>query len=173
MDPGRLRREGEIPSGPLCPGFAECIEYHAIIVTLRCWSRRSQLTRKSWISDPSSDAPGRRQHPAQRRDRLTRCSQYRVWEGLLRLQPFEDGLQRLALRRMMLAGNRKFEDLYGSFSVKFFCCGSLFGAERPFLVPSPAIRFAERAERCQGTEMLAQLSGLPLSVACVFGRHLT
>ena len=27
---------------------------------------------------------------------------------------------------------------------------------------------AERAERCQGTEMLAQLSGLPLSVACVF-----
>ena len=124
MDPGRLRREGEIPSGPLCPGFAECIEYHAIIVTLRCWSRRSQLTRKSWISDPSSDAPGRRQHPAQRRDRLTRCSQYRVWEGLLRLQPFEDGLQRLALRRMMLAGNRKFEDLYGSFSVKFFCCGS-------------------------------------------------
>src|SRR6516165_5012135 len=48
------------------------------------------------------------------------------------------------------------------------CAGSLFGAERPFLVPSPAIRFAERAERCQGTEMLAQLSGLPLSVACVF-----
>jgi hypothetical protein len=46
--------------------------------------------------------------------------------------------------------------------------GSLFGAEGPFLVPSPAIRFAERAERCQGTEMLAQLSGLPLSVACVF-----
>src|SRR6516164_3999207 len=39
------------------------------------------------------------------------------------------------------------------------CAGSLFGAERPFLVPSPAIRFAERAERCQGTEMLAQLSG--------------
>src|SRR6516165_5481063 len=48
------------------------------------------------------------------------------------------------------------------------CAGSLFEAERPFLVPSPAIRFAERAERCQGTEMLAQLSGLPLSVACVF-----
>jgi len=48
------------------------------------------------------------------------------------------------------------------------CAGSLFGAERPFLVPSPAFRFAERAERCQGTEMLAQLSGLPLSVACVF-----
>jgi hypothetical protein len=52
--------------------------------------------------------------------------------------------------------------------VVWFVAGSLFGAERPFLVPSPAIRFAERAERCQGTEMLAQLSGLPLSVACVF-----
>ena len=66
--------------------------------------------------------------------------------------------------------NRKFVDLYGSFSVKWFfvVAGSLFGAERPFLVPSPAIRFAERAERCQGTEMLAQLSGLPLSGACVF-----
>src|SRR5262249_39353817 len=57
---------------------------------------------------------------------------------------------------------------------EFFCqvvfglLRSLFGAERPFLVPSPAIRFAERGERCQGTEMLAQLSGLPLSVACVF-----
>src|SRR6516165_5533997 len=39
--------------------------------------------------------------------------------------------------------------------VFWFVAGSLFGAERPFLVPSPAIRFAERAERCQGTEMLA------------------
>jgi hypothetical protein len=54
--------------------------------------------------------------------------------------------------------------------VFWFVAGSLFGAERPFLVPSPAIRFAERAERCQGTEMLAQLSGLPLSVACVSQR---
>ena len=30
------------------------------------------------------------------------------------------------------------------------CAGSLFGAERPFLVPSPAIRFAERAEGVKG-----------------------
>ena len=52
--------------------------------------------------------------------------------------------------------------------VFWFVAGCLFGAERPFLVPSPATRFAERAERCQGTEMLAQLSGLPLSVACIF-----
>jgi hypothetical protein len=28
--------------------------------------------------------------------------------------------------------------------------GSLFGAERPFFVPSPAIRFAERAEGVKG-----------------------
>src|SRR6516165_4642660 len=34
--------------------------------------------------------------------------------------------------------------------VVFCCSGSLFGAERPFLVPSPAIRFAERAEGVKG-----------------------
>jgi hypothetical protein len=28
--------------------------------------------------------------------------------------------------------------------------GFLFGAERPFFVPSPAIRFAERAEGVKG-----------------------
>ena len=31
-----------------------------------------------------------------------------------------------------------------------FVAGSLFGAERPFLVPSPAIRLAERAEGVKG-----------------------
>ena len=34
--------------------------------------------------------------------------------------------------------------------VFWFVAGSLFGAERPFLVPSPAIRFAERAEGVKG-----------------------
>jgi hypothetical protein len=29
-------------------------------------------------------------------------------------------------------------------------CGSLFGAGKPFFVPSPAIRFAERAEGVKG-----------------------
>src|ERR1700737_4476914 len=33
--------------------------------------------------------------------------------------------------------------------------------ERPFFVPSPAIRFPERAEGVKGTETLAQLGGLP------------
>jgi hypothetical protein len=50
-----------------------------------------------------------------------------------------------------------------------FAVSSLFGAGRPFFVPSPAIRFAERAEG-QGTETLAQLGGLPPSVACVSQR---
>jgi hypothetical protein len=31
-----------------------------------------------------------------------------------------------------------------------FVAGSLFGAGRPFFVPSPAIRFAERAEGVKG-----------------------
>jgi hypothetical protein len=31
-----------------------------------------------------------------------------------------------------------------------FVAGSLFGAERPFFVPSPTIRFAERAEGVKG-----------------------
>ena len=47
-------------------------------------------------------------------------------------------------------------DLYGAFPVKRLFLGfphsSLFGAgkERPFFVPSPAIRFAERAEGVKG-----------------------
>ena len=81
-----------------------------------------------------------------------------------------DHLAPLIARGAFSTGSVRHADLYGSFSVKWFfvVAGFLFGAERPFLVPSPAIRFAERAERCQGTEMRAQLSGLPLSVACVF-----
>src|SRR5262249_16404578 len=32
----------------------------------------------------------------------------------------------------------------------WFVAGSLFGAEKPFLVPPPALRFAERAEGVKG-----------------------
>jgi hypothetical protein len=32
----------------------------------------------------------------------------------------------------------------------WFAAGSLFGAGKPFFVPSPAIRFAERAEGVKG-----------------------
>jgi hypothetical protein len=44
-------------------------------------------------------------------------------------------------------------NLYGAFPVKWcfrFIAGSLFGAGRPFFVPSPAIRFPERAEGVKG-----------------------
>ncbi len=65
-----------------------------------------------------------------------------------------------------------FEPVWGfSCQVSFsFGAGSLFGAGKPFFVPSPAIRFAERAERGQGTETVAKLGGLPLSGACVSQR---
>ena len=57
-------------------------------------------------------------------------------------------------------------NLYGAFPVKpyfWFVAGSLFGAGKPFFVPSPAIRFAERAEGVKGTETVAKLGGLPPS----------
>src|SRR6516164_1869583 len=109
------------------------------------------------------------------RCRLFRLSGAEVrWRSVGRIGSFEDGEALSWLRKeargLAFAKTEFAADLYGSFSVKWFfvVAGSLFGAERPFLVPSPAIRFAERAERCQGTEMLAKLGGLPLSVACVF-----
>jgi hypothetical protein len=43
--------------------------------------------------------------------------------------------------------------LYGAFPVKWwfwFFAGSLFGAGKPFFVPSLAVRFAERAEGVKG-----------------------
>jgi hypothetical protein len=78
--------------------------------------------------------------------------------------------------------NRKFVDspleeagfeLVWGFSCQVVVLGSaessLFGAGKPFFIPSPAIRFAERG-RGQGTETLAKLGGLPPSVACVWQR---
>ena len=45
-----------------------------------------------------------------------------------------------------------FEPVWGFSCQAVFlvCCGSLFGAGKPFFVPSPAIRFAERAEGVKG-----------------------
>ena len=60
--------------------------------------------------------------------------------------------------------------LFLSSNCFWFKASSLFGAGKPFFIPSPAIRFAERAEGGQGTEMLAQLGGMPPSVACVSQR---
>ena len=53
------------------------------------------------------------------------------------------------LRGSHPAGNRKFADLYGAFPVKWLflvCCRFFVRSGRPFFVPSPAIRFSERAE---------------------------
>jgi hypothetical protein len=46
----------------------------------------------------------------------------------------------------------------------------LFGAKGAFFIPSPTIRFRERAQWGQGTETLAKLGGLPPSGACVWQR---
>src|ERR1700758_3464970 len=40
----------------------------------------------------------------------------------------------------------------------WFAAGSLFGAGRPFFVPSPAIRFAERAEGVKGPKRQQSLA---------------
>ena len=52
----------------------------------------------------------------------------------------------------LAAGGTRFEPVWGfSCQVVFwFVAGSLFGAGKPFFVPSPAIRFAERAEGVKG-----------------------
>ena len=57
-----------------------------------------------------------------------------------------------AERDSPLEGTR-FELVWGFFCqvvVFGFVVGSLFGAGKPFFVPSPAIRFAERAEGVKG-----------------------
>ena len=62
-------------------------------------------------------------------------------------------------------------NLYGAFPVKpsfLVVVGSLFGAGKPFFVPSPTIRFAERAEGVKGPKRLAQLGGLPPSGGLCF-----
>jgi hypothetical protein len=51
-----------------------------------------------------------------------------------------------------------------------FAVSSLFGAARPFFVPSPGDQVRGARGRGQGTETLAQLGGLPPSVACVSQR---
>jgi hypothetical protein len=61
----------------------------------------------------------------------------------------------LVMRRNILicSGTDGLHDLVWEFScqvIVWFVAGSLFGAERPFLVPSPAIRFPERAEGVKG-----------------------
>src|SRR5205823_15085959 len=51
-------------------------------------------------------------------------------------------------------GREMDSNLYGAFPVKWVVLGfaesSLFGAGKPFFIPSPTIRFAERAEGVKG-----------------------
>ena len=65
-------------------------------------------------------------------------------------------------------------NLYGVFSsqVVVFDLLRVLCSERegPFFIPSPTIRFAERAEGVKGPKRLAKLGGLPLSGACVSQR---
>ena len=64
-------------------------------------------------------------------------------------------------------------NLYGAFRVKWLflvCCSSLFGAGKAVLRPVACDQAPGARGRGQGTETLAQLSGLPLSVACVSQR---
>jgi hypothetical protein len=85
--------------------------------------------------------------------------------------------------RRHLERNRKFADsppegngfeLVWGFScqVVFFGLLPVLCSERkgPFFIPSPTIRFPERAQWGQGTETLAKLGALPPSGACVWQR---
>jgi hypothetical protein len=64
-------------------------------------------------------------------------------------------------------------NLYGAFPVKWlFSVYCQFFVRRggPFFIPSPTIRFPERAEWGPGSETLAKLGALPPSGACVSQR---
>ena len=64
-------------------------------------------------------------------------------------------------------------NLYGAFPVKWLFLvvgGSLFGAGRAVLRPVACDQVPGARGRGQGTETLAKLGGLPLSVACVSQR---
>jgi hypothetical protein len=64
-------------------------------------------------------------------------------------------------------------NLYGAFPVKWLflvCCSSLFGAGKAVLRPVACDQVRGARGRGQGTETVAQLGGLPPSVACVSQR---
>ena len=67
-------------------------------------------------------------------------------------------------------------NLYGAFPVKWcfsvYCQFVVRSGKWPFFIPSPAIRFRERAQWGQGTETLAKLGAVCLA-ALVFGSALT
>jgi hypothetical protein len=62
--------------------------------------------------------------------------------------------------------------LFLSSGVFWFVGSSLFGAGKPFFVPSPVIRFAERAEGVKGPKRKQSLAACRLAVL-VFRSALT
>jgi hypothetical protein len=79
------------------------------------------------------------------------------------LRPRDNAIGAVGTHRICAAGceraklthwrSKPDSNLYGAFPVKqlfWFVAGSLFGAGKPFFVPSLAIRFAERAEGVKG-----------------------
>ena len=68
--------------------------------------------------------------------------------------PSDIRIELLVAERIVYRRDREFADLYGAFPVKrlFWVALTVFCSERerPFFVPSPAIRFAERAEGVKG-----------------------
>src|SRR5207244_7564586 len=60
-------------------------------------------------------------------------------------------------------GIRTCMGLFLSSSRFWFVAGSLFGAGKPFFVPSPAIRFAERAEGVKGSKRQQRLAAFRLA----------
>jgi hypothetical protein len=67
-------------------------------------------------------------------------------------------------------------NLYGAFPVKWcfsvYCQFFVRRLKGPFFIPSPTIRFPERAQWGQGTETLAKLGACRLA-ALVFGSALS
>jgi len=75
-----------------------------------------------------------------------------------------------ARRRAATSSQRTCMGLFLSSGCFGFAVSSLFGAGRRFFVPSPGDQVRGARGRGQGTEPLAQLGGLPPSVACVSQR---
>ena len=67
--------------------------------------------------------------------------------------PTVDEIPTIIVRNGLFAGGKRIRTCMGLFLSSgrlWLFVGSLFGAGKPFFVPSPAIRFAERAEGVKG-----------------------
>src|SRR5215469_3341620 len=118
------------------------------------------------IRDPSGRA-GPDQHKTRRSIQINRgtVSTYAPMRAHA-IERFHLGAPRNAVWSTSPAGGRRIRTCMGlllSSSCFWFIASSLFGAGKSFLVPSPATRFAERAEGVKGPKTVAKLGGLPPS----------